>query len=682
MENMEEIIYRKSKTLTIVLFALGSVYLLVWMFIVYCYSLDVGMTSSIWGLLPVWIWGVLPILWAWGRQNCRISFARRMIVVTNFLKKRKEFSCYEIGAAIVQAQRGMTVVDSSGKKLFFIAGRSKEFTDILFYLKKNNVPLRFASEDAQYEMEFEEKFRAANSDDWAVTNRDSFAETGEKSVWNASAMPKEDIPKNKAAQNFLVVAVLVIGVMSMVAAMFLILVSQGWNEEISIDTESGAETELSSNAFSGEYAPSDFIQEDIDSDTVQWMCSCYAIYTDFNQMDSGYVGGLSPEHDYYADAVKVALDDGWAINGREDVEATVEWLASEGHAKEYRELLTEMEKQGLLEDGAEEAIAAIEEDDEKLGGRYSAAYHAYQEFGKTGMDGWDYCRALQVLGSCYQCGYINLEECLDASLPIAQKLQSEFDSWDEVAQSYLYGYQFWSEEVLDEYSDTQARYDIFSYLKDLQELGKGPYAVSYDTDLIDTWSGVVGTTDTDESQETDASLAKEDSEAAVKASDGYYLLYDYDKSQKVKIKVPEGYAADENSNFDYLMLFHEGDEEEEEWISREISCIISRYDQSELEDLKVEMVEEAKEHEKNTDHSECESSGVESLETDNGTAFYLREQYLYGGELYMQVYNAWIPLDDERILEVELREHRESIDQGFQQDETLLTEVFSNISKY
>ena len=45
----------------------------------------------------------------------------------------------------------------------------------------------------------------------------------------------------------------------------------------------------------------------------------------------------------------------------------------------------------------------------------------YTQYGEHGMDGWDYSRALQVLGDCYLADYINLEECLDLSLPIAKK---------------------------------------------------------------------------------------------------------------------------------------------------------------------------------------------------------------------------------------------------------------------
>ena len=116
--------------------------------------------------------------------------------------------------------------------------------------------------------------------------------------------------------------------------------------------------------------------------------------------------------------------------------------------------------------------------------RYETAYEAYEKYGEAGIDGWDYSRALQILGDCYQAEYINLQECLDMSLPIARKLQETYDSWEGVAESYLYGYSFWKKELPTDY-DSQERWDIYDELKSMEQ---GPYTLAYDTVLEDTWS--------------------------------------------------------------------------------------------------------------------------------------------------------------------------------------------------
>ena len=78
------------------------------------------------------------------------------------------------------------------------------------------------------------------------------------------------------------------------------------------------------------------------------------------------------------------------------------------------------------------------------------AHEMYTQYGEHGMDGWDYSRALQVLGDCYLADYINLEECLDLSLPIAKKLQSGIYELGRTGDSYIYGYAFWQNETADD----------------------------------------------------------------------------------------------------------------------------------------------------------------------------------------------------------------------------------------
>ncbi len=101
-------------------------------------------------------------------------------------------------------------------------------------------------------------------------------------------------------------------------------------------------------------------------------------------------------------------------------------LLNQGQRQSYRELTEEMQKNGYM-DLSEEMMRYRMNDPENRY-TYSAAYRAWKAYGEHGLDGWDYCRALQVLGDCYQVGYINLEECLDQSLVIAKTLQGLYGS--------------------------------------------------------------------------------------------------------------------------------------------------------------------------------------------------------------------------------------------------------------
>ena len=106
------------------------------------------------------------------------------------------------------------------------------------------------------------------------------------------------------------------------------------------------------------------------------------------------------------------------------------------------------------------------------------SYPLFAEYGETAIDGWDYCRALNLLSFYYLAGYYTEQEALDKSLEIAKTVQEKFGSWDELVDSYLRGYQYWAKESSDE------RRGIYEDLKSRED---NPYAVDFKTPLEKTW---------------------------------------------------------------------------------------------------------------------------------------------------------------------------------------------------
>lgn len=64
--------------------------------------------------------------------------------------------------------------------------------------------------------------------------------------------------------------------------------------------------------------------------------------------------------------------------------------------------------------------------------------------GDYDKDAWDYCRAMQVIQEAYLSGYFTETEKLDMMLDVALAIQSSYSSWDEMTESYLDGYRYWS----------------------------------------------------------------------------------------------------------------------------------------------------------------------------------------------------------------------------------------------
>lgn len=234
-----------------------------------------------------------------------------------------------------------------------------------------------------------------------------------------------------------------------------------------------------------EYVDTGLRQEDIESDTVQWMCSTYALRAETDGGELYTIGVFEPTEDNVA-YVREYLRNTWNISDRTSAIDTMNSLLEYGSRSGYRDFVEKMEQNGWFELSGKEVSAKIASGEvagKEL--RYRGAYDAYQEFGEKGIDAWDYCRLIRIAGNCYVAGYITLEECMDQCLPVARELQREFDSWEEVNQSYLYGYMYWAQtgDSAETVVEMWGRRE-----RALMQLEDGPYSLEFDMELVDTWN--------------------------------------------------------------------------------------------------------------------------------------------------------------------------------------------------
>ena len=77
------------------------------------------------------------------------------------------------------------------------------------------------------------------------------------------------------------------------------------------------------------------------------------------------------------------------------------------------------------------------------------------------------------------------ENAGSASLEIAKELQNLYTSWDELAESYRNGANYWSEDdPEDPNSATAARRQVYETLRDGEN---SPYSLAWNTTLEKTW---------------------------------------------------------------------------------------------------------------------------------------------------------------------------------------------------
>lgn len=221
-------------------------------------------------------------------------------------------------------------------------------------------------------------------------------------------------------------------------------------------------------------------------DTILWFNATYAPLTYSNGCNWRLVGGWEPTEENIQ-TTEMLLQSSWSVKDRETGLETVNNLIKKGHRGKCREYTEQMEEWGVLDLEEEEFLQRIVVKDvgNELG-RYAVAYYMH----KLGMEpedmaAWDLCRVNQLYADYYLCGYMTYEEAMDASLTNSLKLQEQYDSWEEMMDSYMLGYQFWQGDLmLTDDSPSKERYHYYEMLKDMEN---GPYTLDWDMELEKCW---------------------------------------------------------------------------------------------------------------------------------------------------------------------------------------------------
>lgn len=236
-------------------------------------------------------------------------------------------------------------------------------------------------------------------------------------------------------------------------------------------------------------AEQDPTQQELESDTLQWINATYALLTEYNGDDRKLVGGRKRTADN-AVFMRYQLLDGWGIYDRKSSDEVIFRLEQSGHRQGYKDLIDGMKEIGLLELSDEEfntTIRSVEEFDYDTKNRLLTTRIIYQKYGDKGLLAWDYCRINQLYGWGYVSGYYTLNEALENSLEVSRILQDSFESWDEMADNYLLGLQYWKNEPSDFsfiMGEAEKRRNIFENLKTLPD---SPYSLDFKMKLEKNW---------------------------------------------------------------------------------------------------------------------------------------------------------------------------------------------------
>lgn len=146
--------------------------------------------------------------------------------------------------------------------------------------------------------------------------------------------------------------------------------------------------------------------------------------------------GGNPSNNWAKRHMRKMLKSGWNVKSAEDLKETINWLFNGGHNVECMELIGRY-KQDAESIKSKKFFKADKENDKKNLEKIASEYE------KQGILAWDLCRVCNVAGWGFLAKYISYEEAISICVDACKMLQSNYDSWDHMMESYFLGLWYW-----------------------------------------------------------------------------------------------------------------------------------------------------------------------------------------------------------------------------------------------
>ncbi|MDX2249741.1 MAG: DUF1266 domain-containing protein [Bacteroidia bacterium] len=178
-----------------------------------------------------------------------------------------------------------------------------------------------------------------------------------------------------------------------------------------------------------------------------WALATVAIISRVKGMNYHLLGGAEPS-ERRAQLAQKQLSREWEIDNPEEFEEVLEWLFEIGHRTEFRDKIAKIAAMtpAQLEEYKTQFIPAIKDrlEKEEENHRVEMIQNNQGNVRNASFLAWDMLRFIDNCRTGFLAGYIDEEDAWNRILSAAQVLQSRFDSWQELSDSFLLGREFWS----------------------------------------------------------------------------------------------------------------------------------------------------------------------------------------------------------------------------------------------
>ena len=212
--------------------------------------------------------------------------------------------------------------------------------------------------------------------------------------------------------------------------------------------------------------------------SILWLNGTYAVLTKINRGDVTIFGGVAHNNINKRD-IMMALDDSWDVSTKAELDEMIDSLTVGRHNARFLDEIEEYEISYMSKSEFDEALGEL---DNRLDVMFfQNMFDAYQKFGENAIMGWDLSRAVQLCAYGYIADFYSYDEATDKARKVGTVIQKTFDSWDDFFASYLYGYEYWSEDDIEDANSSYVK--RVKILDELKKDDKSPLHLDWHLDL-------------------------------------------------------------------------------------------------------------------------------------------------------------------------------------------------------
>jgi hypothetical protein len=205
-------------------------------------------------------------------------------------------------------------------------------------------------------------------------------------------------------------------------------------------------------------------------DRVKWFNAVNAVIALSSERDPDLFGGDVKSPDV-AMVSREILSKYWRVNVRQDLPDRFTELYEGNPSKDAREIMGTIRNERGNPNNRDEGLRRYLE---WMQSEYVVA--------------WDMGRIIWIASLGYLGDYLSYDEAIAHCVMAGKKMQSLFNSWDEMFHHYIHGYIYWSgDDPVDEESEAHQRIAIYHWLKTMPN---SPYRISWDTELEESSLGI------------------------------------------------------------------------------------------------------------------------------------------------------------------------------------------------